>query len=370
MNRKNFLKKTLSYIPFLNKIVRKIYSRYKYSSYFIPISEQLSYEEVLKSKIYRLDLENFNKLKEKYDYFFISKNNLIKKYPEEKFNKLVSIIKKEKNDISYDGDDFYYTEIASKKFLENYIKIKPLEKYPLGFFYVTKNFKVGNIGSKHRSYNFNGSFVLPSGGKTIGDQGDVASRLVYIPNLKGKTFLDIGSEEGYAVFDALKKGAKFAKGLNIHEEKEYDFFPEHFRPKGITPRNRKDIDNTQEFLIKEYELQNESNLKFEYRNIYDLSDEKFDFVFCFGVLYHLKNPYLALENLYKVTNETLIIETQGIKNDKYLNARVFEDDGFIRHSSNSLAYLLKMAGFKKVDILLDAYNPSMQITNIILKADK
>ena len=122
--------------------------------------------------------------------------------------------------------------------------------------------------------------------------------------------------------------------------------------------------------MKEYGLQNESNLKFEYRNIYDLSDEKFDFVFCFGVLYHLKNPYLALENLYKVTNETLIIETQGIKNDKYLNARVYEGDGFIRHSSNSLAYLLKMAGFKKVDILLDAYAPSMQITNIILKANK
>ena len=245
-----------------------------------------------------------------------------------------------------------------------------MQKYPLGFFYATKNFKVGNIGSKHRSYNFNGSFVLPSGGKTIGDQGDVTNRLAYIPNLKDKTFLDIGSEEGYAVFDALKKGSKFAKGLNIHEIKEYDFFPEHFRPIGITARNRKDIDNTQEFLIKEYGLQNENNFKFEYRNIYDLSDEKYDFVFCFGVLYHLKNPYLALENLYKVTNETLIIETQGIKNDKYLNARVYEGDGFIRHSSNSLAYLLKMAGFEKVDILLDAYDPSMKIMNIILKAQK
>ena len=136
--------------------------------------------------------------------------------------------------------------------------------------------------------------------------------------------LDIGSEEGYAVFDAIKKGAKFAKGLNIKELKEYDFFPEYSRPSKITARERNEIDKTQKFLIKEYGLQNESNLKFEYRNIYDLSDERFDFVFCFGVLYHLKNPYLALENLYKVTNETLIIETQGIKNDKYLDERKHE----------------------------------------------
>ena len=58
--------------------------------------------------------------------------------------------------------------------------------------------------------------ILPSGGKTIGDGGDVAARLDFIPNLIGKTFLDIGSEEGYAVFNALEKKAKFAKGLNIN----------------------------------------------------------------------------------------------------------------------------------------------------------
>ena len=31
---------------------------------------------------------------------------------------------------------------------------------------------VGNIGTNHRSFNFNGSFELPSGGKSIGDGGD------------------------------------------------------------------------------------------------------------------------------------------------------------------------------------------------------
>ena len=80
--------------------------------------------------------------------------------------------------------------------------------------------------------------------------------------------------------------------------------------------------------------------------MYNLDNEQFDFVFCFGVLYHLKNPYLALENLYRVTKETLIIETQGIKNEKCLNAKISMDDGFIRHSSNALAYLLKELDLK------------------------
>jgi hypothetical protein len=71
-----------------------------------------------------------------------------------------------------------------------------------------------------------------------------------------------------------------------------------------------------------------------------------------------------------VTNETLIIETQGIKSEKYLNAKIDKADGFIRHSSKALQYLLKMVGFSKVAILVDAYDPSMRIMNIVLEAEK
>ena len=245
-----------------------------------------------------------------------------------------------------------------------------LDDYPYRFFYIKDNLKIKNIGSEHRKYNFNGTFRLPSGGRSIGDGGDVTVRLNYIQNINGKTFLDIGAEEGYAVFDAIKKGAKFAKGLNIEEDKEYDFFPEYLRPKEITSRKRSEMEITQNFLIKEYGITNNDNFKFEYKNIYNLGEEKFDFVFCFGVLYHLRNPYLALENLYKTTKETLIIETQGIKNDKYLNCRLDLDDGFVRHSSNSLNFLLKKVGFKKVTTLFDAYDSSMKIMNIVCKAEK
>lgn len=368
-NKKIFLKKILSYLPFLNKIVRKIYYNYTSGPFFIPLHLENNVNEILKRKCFKLNNKNFEKFKDKFKYFLISESKLFSIYPEEKLKKLINIAKDNETSVVYDGNNPSNIEITSVTFIDNYRNKLPLKKYPAKFFYVSKKFNIKNIGSNHRDFNFNGTFNLPSGGKTIGDGGDVANRLGFIPDLSGKTFLDIGSEEGYAVFDAVKKNAKFAKGLNIEESKEYDFFPEHFRPAKITSRDRKQTNITQNFLLKEYNFEKGEKIKFEYNNIYNLKDEKFDFVFCFGVLYHLKNPYLALENLYRVTNETLVIETQGIKNDKYLNAKI-DGNGFVRHSPKALKYLLKMVGFSKVDVLVDAYDPSMRNMNIVLKAEK
>ena len=369
-NNKIFLKKMLSYIPFLDRFIRKIYYKKKYGTFFIPVNPHIPIEQILKNRSYKLNLKNFAKFKDKFNYFLISKKSSFKDYPKKKLDKLLDFVKNDKAEVAYDGDDLNHTEITSSNVIDFYSGKYPIENYPYRFFYIKKNLNIKNIGSEHRSYNFNGTFQLPAGGKTIGDGGDVAVRLNFIPNLNGKTFLDIGAEEGYAVFNALKKNAKFAKGLNIEEAKDYDVFPEHLRPAEITSRERNQINKTQNFLIKEYNLEKNNKIKFEYDNIYNLGNEKFDFVFCFGVLYHLKNPYLALENLYKVTNETLIIETQGIKSEKYLNAKIDKADGFIRHSSKALQYLLKMVGFSKVAILVDAYDPSMRIMNIVLEAEK
>ena len=369
-NKKEIIKKFLSYFPALYTFFQKIYRNHRYGTFFIPLKLESTVQTIEKAKAFKFNSKNFNIYKKDYSHFLIFKNNQVKNYPRKKLEKLLEIIKEEKKDVAYDGCSVDHVEIASKEFLENYIKNRSLKTYPAGFFYHKNKFKIGNIGSNHRSYNFNGSFLLPSGGQTIGDQGDVTNRLKYIPNLKNKTFLDIGSEEGYAVFDALNKEAKFAKGLNIKESEEYDVFPEHSRPPNITSRDRIEMERTQNFLSKEFGFQNMKNFIFEYKNIYNLSNEQFDFVFCFGVLYHLKNPYLALENLYKVTNETLVIETQGIKNNTYLNAKIDMGDGFIRHSSDSLAFLLMKVGFKKVIKLLDAYEPDARVSSIILQAEK
>ena len=366
----NLFKRILSHNKFVYNFVKKFYIKYKNSIRFIPVKKDDIERIFNNKKTYNLDLNNFNKFKDNYEFFLIFRQNKITDLNKERLKKLIDIIKEVSVDVAYDGFCPSHTEICSRKVLEYYANKFNLEDYPHNFFYIKNKFSVKNIGPPHRSFNFNGSFLLPSGGKTIGDGGDVSFRLNFIPDLKDKSFLDIGSEEGYAVFDAIKKGAKFAKGLNIEEAKEYDFFPNHSRPAGITARKRSEIEKTQNFLMKEYGLYGSSKIKFEYNNIYNLKDEKFDFVFCFGVLYHLKNPYKALENLFEITNETLIIETQGIKNSNYLNAKIDLSDGFIRHSSNSLKFLLEKVGFKKVKILVDAHHSSMEITNIVLKAEK
>jgi len=380
IKNKLFLKKVISYLPiFLNNFIRRIYYKFLNVTYFIPIKKNYSPEEIINKKIHRLNFKNYEKAKKKYDHFLIFKGKSIKNYSTDSLIKIKNLIYEDQKDIVYDGNDRFNTEIASKKVLDFYLQHFLIENYPYRFFYIKENFKVGNIGATHRSYNFNGTFDLPSGGRSIGDGGPVENRLQFIPDLSGKSFLDIGSEEGYAVFEAIKKNAKFAKGLNINETKEYDFFPEYFRPDNITSRSREEIDKTQKFLLKEFNLENSDKIKFEYNNIYNLGEDKFDFVFCFGVLYHLKNPYEAIENLFKITKETLIIETQGIKNEKYLNAGISMEDGFVRHSSNALAYLLKRAGFKNVEILIEAYDGKTlretyknisNVQNIVLRAYK
>ena len=66
---KIFLKKLLSYIPFLNKFIRKIYNKNKYGAIFIPIDFKFSNDQILKNKTYKLNLENFNTLKKQFNFF-------------------------------------------------------------------------------------------------------------------------------------------------------------------------------------------------------------------------------------------------------------------------------------------------------------
>jgi 2-polyprenyl-3-methyl-5-hydroxy-6-metoxy-1,4-benzoquinol methylase len=72
-----------------------------------------------------------------------------------------------------------------------------------------------------------------------------------------------------------------------------------------------------------------SRVKYFVENIYNLTPEKygmFDVVLCFGVLYHLRNPMLALDKIRAITKTggTLFIETQLLDNAVWMPDGTFK----------------------------------------------
>jgi tRNA (mo5U34)-methyltransferase len=105
-------------------------------------------------------------------------------------------------------------------------------------------------------------------------------------DLGGKTLLDVGCNAGFYAFEAKRRGATRVLGVDGQRQ--------HVR-QGL-------------FVRKVLGLE----VEFRRLNVYELSPRsvgQFDITLALGLLYHLKYPLLALENLYRVTREMLVIET-------------------------------------------------------------
>jgi tRNA (mo5U34)-methyltransferase len=110
--------------------------------------------------------------------------------------------------------------------------------------------------------------------------------------LAGKTFLDIGCWDGYNSFEATRRGA--ARVLAT----------DHFAWSDECWGNRGSFELGRSHLAPSVEVMD--------IDVPDLTPErvgKFDVVLFAGVFYHLRNPFLALENLSKLVTNTLILET-------------------------------------------------------------
>jgi tRNA (mo5U34)-methyltransferase len=105
-------------------------------------------------------------------------------------------------------------------------------------------------------------------------------------DLSDKTLLDVGCNAGFYAFEAKRRGAKRVLGVDGQRQ--------HVR-QGLFVRKVLGLD-----------------VEFRRLNVYELSARtvgQFDITLALGLLYHLKHPILALENLYQVTKELLVIET-------------------------------------------------------------
>ena len=102
-----------------------------------------------------------------------------------------------------------------------------------------------------------------------------------------------------------------------------------------------------------------SHLQFELGDVEAESFPKlgtFDLVLCFGLLYHLENPFRAIRNLERVTGDILLISAAtapGSKASALLLGEKNEDDqsltGFATYvTESSLVCMLRAAGFEYV----------------------
>ena len=147
-----------------------------------------------------------------------------------------------------------------------------------------------------------------------------------------KSVLDVGCWDGYFSFESEKKGTSEVVSLD-------------------NPNYRWGGMNGYNYLHNHYN----SNAKFVTGNVYklkdSLSDKKFDIVLCYGVLYHLSDPLLALKNLFEVCNDSLILE--GVFYDSKNKSMELIDLGFANDKSNIYSissgyinYISNIYGFK------------------------
>ncbi|HEY4916683.1 MAG TPA: DUF1698 domain-containing protein [Solirubrobacteraceae bacterium] len=105
-------------------------------------------------------------------------------------------------------------------------------------------------------------------------------------DLTGASVLDIGTTNGGAAFTLERRGASRVLATDIVDSTHFGF------------------DAIRSALG--------SNVAFRQLSVYELSrviTEPFDFVVFWGVLYHLRHPLLALDNVRAVTRGTAYVET-------------------------------------------------------------
>jgi tRNA (mo5U34)-methyltransferase len=124
----------------------------------------------------------------------------------------------------------------------------------------------------------------------VNDSPRVLSALRLPDDLTGKRVLDIGARDGFFSFECERRGAD------------------------VLALDQMSPDQTG-FQVSSELLG--SKVRFEQDNVYNLSSERygeFDLVLFLGVLYHLRDPLLALDGIWDVCRGRLIVETQLLDN--------------------------------------------------------
>ncbi|MBX3095927.1 MAG: DUF1698 domain-containing protein [Fimbriimonadaceae bacterium] len=141
---------------------------------------------------------------------------------------------------------------------------------------------------------------LPGGVVTPG-WAPIAPEAYRIPDdLSGKRVLDVGAWDGYWTFEALRRGASQVVAI--------DDFSDYL---GLLENQDRSAWATFDLCREALGYSDEQCQRIE-MSVYNVNPDqlgKFDCVFFFGTLYHLRYPLLALDMLSSVCDGDIFIET-------------------------------------------------------------
>jgi tRNA (mo5U34)-methyltransferase len=180
-------------------------------------------------------------------------------------------------------------------------------------------------------------------------------------DLGGKRVLDVGAWDGFWSFEALRRGAREVVAI--------DDFSDFLGQLGAEDRRAwQTFDFCREALGYGADRCRRTEM-----SVYDVSEAqlgRFDIVFFFGTLYHLRYPLLALDRLAAVCDEMIVVESQicddysahrgGLGRgypDDHMVMEFFPDDELAGNTSNwwapslkCLGHMVRAAGFGEVAV--------------------
>jgi tRNA (mo5U34)-methyltransferase len=179
--------------------------------------------------------------------------------------------------------------------------------------------RVGELGWYH-------SIDLGNGIVTPGFVGLDAIEGRLLPDLAGRSVLDIGAWDGANSFRAERLGASrvvaldhYVWGVDLHRRQQYwdecaqrGELPDHSRDEtefwDVSLPGRRGFELAKQALRSSVEP---ALADFMTTDLDDLGS--FDVVLYLGVLYHMREPLTALERVRRVTREVAVIETEAVE---------------------------------------------------------
>jgi tRNA (mo5U34)-methyltransferase len=141
---------------------------------------------------------------------------------------------------------------------------------------------------------------LPNGILTPGWAPYDASAYGVPASLEGKRVLDVGAWDGYWTFEALKRGAREVVAID-------DFSDYLGRLENKDRRAWENFDLCRDALGYTADTCRRIDM-----SVYDVSEQalgRFDVIFFFGTLYHLRHPLLALDRLAAICDDEIYVES-------------------------------------------------------------